>query len=134
MSDLIERFRHSRFPREAELAQAADLIEAQHAEIARLRELVTSSEQERYAKCGLLNLEVVQLREAVLALRDGYADAAAGLAYVKQYHGRLSGVGFDRVADRFFEIVTMPEREGLLAGGYHLPALSAQPNDQEQKP
>lgn len=75
--------------------------------------------------------EIERLREAVLALRNGYADAAAGLAYARQNHGNLSGVGFDRVADRFFETVTMPEREGLLAGSHHLPALSAQPSERE---
>lgn len=63
-----------------------------------------------------------ELRKAVNTLRNGYADAAAGLAYVLRYHGRLSGVGFDRVADAFFKNVTMPEREGLLAGSHKLPA------------
>lgn len=66
-----------------------------------------------------------ELRKAVQTLRDGYADAAAGLAYVLQFYGRLSGVGFDRVADAFFESVTMPEREGLLAGSHTLPAFPA---------
>ena len=66
--------------------------------------------------------EAEQYREAIKRLRDGYADAADGLAYVRQFHGKLTGVGFDRVADNFFEHVTMPEREGFLAGSHTLPA------------
>lgn len=64
--------------------------------------------------------EVRLLREAVQTLRDGYADAAAGLEYVRQHFGSLAGVGFDRVADHFFASVTVPEREGLLAGSFRL--------------
>lgn len=60
--------------------------------------------------------EIVELRKAIKVLRDGYADAVSGLAYIRTHHGNLNGVGFDRVMDAFFENVTMPEREGLLAG------------------
>lgn len=69
--------------------------------------------------------ELAALREAVKVLRDGYADASSGLRYVLQTHGRLSGVGFDRVDDHYQQWVVMPEREGLLAGSNVLPALSA---------
>lgn len=63
-----------------------------------------------------------ELIEANQRLRSGYADAAAGLEYVRVHHGKLCGVGFDRVADHFFQWVTMPEREGLLAGSHKLPS------------
>lgn len=66
--------------------------------------------------------ENAKLRQAVKRLRDGYADAVSGYAYILQEHGRLSGVGFDRVQDHYHEWVTMPEREGLLAGSHQLPA------------
>jgi len=49
-------------------------------------------------------------------LRNGYADAVAGLRYIIQEHGRLPGVGWDRVLDHFEDTVTIPEREGLPAG------------------
>lgn len=79
------------------------------------------------AKVGDLHAENEKLRSAVKILRDGYADAASGLRYVLQEHGRLSGVGFDRVEDHFFRWVTMPEREGLLAGSHELAARVVQP-------
>lgn len=68
--------------------------------------------------------EIRELRLAVKALRDGYADAMGGLAYILQRYGRLEGVGWQRVEDHFFENVTMPEREGLLAGSHRLAASS----------
>lgn len=71
-----------------------------------------------------LRAENAKLRAAVLVLRNGYADAAAGLRYVLQEHGRLFGVGFDRVDDHFTKWVTIPEREGLLAGSHDLAALA----------
>lgn len=79
-----------------------------------------------------IEAENVDLRKAVQVLRDGYADAVAGLAYIKLHHGRLSGVGFDRVDDHFFEWVTVPEREGLIAGSHHVAAPRAKENDREQ--
>jgi len=63
-----------------------------------------------------------ELCEALRVLRNGYADAVAGLAYIQTHHGRLSGVGFDRVNDHFFKWVAIPEREGLLAGSHTLSA------------
>jgi hypothetical protein len=60
-------------------------------------------------------------RDAHKNIRDGYADAVAGLAYIRERYGRLEGVGWDRVEDHFFENVTMPEREGLLAGSHTIP-------------
>lgn len=66
--------------------------------------------------------EIRELRLAVKALRDGYADAMGGLAYILQRYGRLEGVGWQRVEDHFFENVTMPEREGLLAGSHRIAA------------
>lgn len=80
-------------------------------------EAVQAFARHRLAAEAASAAQVAELVEANLALRNGYADAAAGLAYALQHHGRLYGVGFDRVADRFFELVTMPEREGLMAGG-----------------
>ena len=62
--------------------------------------------------------EIVDLREAIQRLRNGYADAVSGLSYILLTHGRLSGVGFDRVMDHFSEWVTIPEREGLLSGSH----------------
>jgi hypothetical protein len=59
-------------------------------------------------------------REAIQCLRNGYADAVSGYQYILQYHGKLHGVGFDRVLGHFEEWVTIPEREGLLAGSHHL--------------
>lgn len=75
-------------------------------------------------------VENARLQEAVQTLRNGYADAAAGMSYVLQFHGRLSGVGFDRVADHYMQWVTIPEREGLLAGSHHIAraALTAMGN------
>lgn len=70
-----------------------------------------------------LEAEVARLREAVKVLRDGYSDAQSGLYYVLMNHGRLSGVGFDRVTDHYHEWVIMPEREGLMAGSHVLPTL-----------
>jgi len=67
------------------------------------------------------------LLEANRRLREGYADAVSGLNYIIQEHGRLSGVGFDRVLDHFFEWVTMPEREGLQAGSHTLTQYQEQP-------
>lgn len=69
--------------------------------------------------------ENAKLREVNMRLRNGYADAVSGLVYIIQEHGRLSGVGFDRVLDHFFEWVTMPEREGLQAGSHTLAALKS---------
>lgn len=66
-----------------------------------------------------------KLREANMRLRNGYADAVSGLVYIIQEHGRLSGVGFDRVLDNFAEWVTIPEREGLQAGSHTLAALKS---------
>lgn len=68
--------------------------------------------------------QIARLTEANTTLRNGYADAEAGLQYVIQHHGRLSGVGFDRVFDHFFQWVTMPEREGLMAGSHEIAALT----------
>ncbi len=65
--------------------------------------------------------DYAKLLAAHKRLRDGYADAVAGLRYVLQEHGRLSGVGFDRVDDEFFAAVEMREREGLLAGSEDIP-------------
>ena len=62
------------------------------------------------------------LREASTVLRNGYADAVAGLEYVKLHYGKHGGVGFDRVSDHFEKWVKIPEREGLLAGSHSLPA------------
>lgn len=69
--------------------------------------------------------ENAKLREANMRLRNGYADAVSGLVYIIQEHGRLSGVGFDRVLDNFAEWVTIPEREGLQAGSHNLAALKS---------
>lgn len=60
------------------------------------------------------------LREAVDRLRNGYADAVSGYRYILTQHGRLEGVGFDRVMDHYHDWVAMPEREGLLAGSHTL--------------
>ena len=65
--------------------------------------------------------EEQKLREAHQTLRDGYADAVAGLRYIRQRYGSLDGVGFDRVDDHFFKWVEIAEREGLLAGSHTLP-------------
>ena len=56
-------------------------------------------------------------------MRDGYADAVAGMRYIEQQHGRLPGVGWDRVYDHFERWVIICEREGLLAGS-DVPRLS----------
>ena len=63
------------------------------------------------------------LREAVKTLRDGYDDAVAGLRYIEVHYGKLGGVGWQRVYDAFEVAVTIPEREGLLAGGNSRQAL-----------
>jgi len=60
-------------------------------------------------------------------MRDGYADAVAGLRYIVQEHGRLPGVGWDRVFDHFEAWVTICEREGLLAGSHTLPLATLTP-------
>lgn len=73
------------------------------------------------AALAIKEREIAKLREANKRLRDGYADAVAGYNYILAHHGRLSGVGFDRVMDHFAEWVTIPEREGLLAGSHYLP-------------
>lgn len=70
---------------------------------------------------------VVGLTKANLCLKSGYADAHAGLQYVLLEHGRLYGVGFDRVFDHYHEWVTMPEREGLQAGSHTLAAVKDRP-------
>lgn len=77
------------------------------------------------ARIAALEGENARLREANKVLRDGYADAVSGLGYVLQVYGRLSGVGFQRVDDHFTHWVTIPEREGLLAGSHSLPATTA---------
>jgi len=79
---------------------------------------------------AMLETEVAELRKALVVLRNGYADAAAGLEYARQHHGNLYGVGFDRVADHFFQWVTIPEREGLLAGSHTLAAIMKAKNDE----
>lgn len=68
----------------------------------------------------------VKLREAIMRLRNGYADAVAGLAYIRQNYGSLAGVGWQRVEDHFERWVTIPEREGLCAGSHNLAALTEQ--------
>ena len=73
--------------------------------------------------------EVKELRTANIRLRNGYADAVSGYEYILRHHGRLSGVGFDRVQDYFAEWVTIPEREGLLAGSHKLAAKLEDRND-----
>lgn len=79
------------------------------AEITRLTEALRAAEEEKKA-----------LREAVERLRSGYADAVSGYSYILTQHGRLEGVGFDRVMDHYHDWVAMPEREGLLAGSHTL--------------
>ncbi len=70
---------------------------------------------------------IAELRVANARLRDGYADAHAGMQYTLQEHGKLSGVGFYRVFDHYHEWVIMPEREGLAAGSHKLAKLDATP-------
>ena len=76
---------------------------------------------------GIMTLPPEQ-SEALLAahktMRDGYADAVAGLRYILQMHGRLSGVGFDRVFDHYEAWVTICEREDLLAGSHTIPSAA----------
>ena len=53
--------------------------------------------------CGLLDAkdaEIETLKDALAALRDLAADAVSGLRYIEQQHGRLYGVGWDRVYDK----------------------------------
>lgn len=82
---------------------------ASAAEITRLTEAQPAPPQ----RAGLL-------LEAVDRLRNGYADAVSGYRYILTQHGRLEGVGFDRVMDHYHDWVAMPEREGLLAGSHTL--------------
>jgi len=63
-----------------------------------------------------------ELLDAIQRLRNGYADAVAGLRYIEVNHGRLKGVGWDRVYDHFYDWVEMAEREGLLAGSHKVAA------------
>lgn len=67
-----------------------------------------------------LEAEKAELVEANQRLRNGYADAVSGYEYILQYHGRLNGVGFERVMDHFAQWVTIPEREDLVAGSHTL--------------
>ena len=66
------------------------------------------------------------LAEAHKVMRDGYVDAVAGMRYIEQQHGRLPGVGWDRVYDHFERWVIICEREGLLAGSDRLAAQAPQ--------
>ena len=75
--------------------------------------------------------EVTRLRavnaglvDAHTRLRNGYADAVAGYEYIILEHGRLSGVGFDRVMDHFNQWVTIPESEGLAEGSVTISSQS----------
>lgn len=43
---------------------------------------------------------IAALKDALAALRDLAADAVSGLRYIEQQHGRLYGVGWDRVYDK----------------------------------
>lgn len=37
----------------------------------------------------------------IARLKEGYRDAVGGLQYILMHHGRLSGVGFDRVFNTY---------------------------------
>lgn len=79
------------------------------------------------AERDALEAENARLREAVNTLRNGYSDAISDYSYILTHHGRLSGVGFERVLDHYAQWVTIPEREGLLAGSHVVAALEAKP-------
>lgn len=92
-------------------------VSAKHAERAKAAAALLTAQQ---AEIEAKDAEIARLREANQRLRNGYADAVSGYEYILLRHGRLDGVGFQRVQDHFFEWVTMPEREGLLAGSHDL--------------
>ncbi len=48
------------------------------------------------------------LKARVAELEAGYADAVAGLDYVRYHYGELHGVGFERVRDKFDAILVKP--------------------------
>lgn len=62
------------------------------------------------------NARIAELEAAHKLLRDAYDDAVGGLRYIEVHYGKLGGVGWQRVYDAFEALVTIPEREGLLAG------------------
>ena len=113
-------------------------IPSQAGELERLRVELTNQSQdaERWQKrCDALaaqltakDQEIARYRDANKRLCDGYADAVSGYRYIIQAHGRMSGVGFDRVLDHYFKWVEMPEREGLTVGSHELAALKG-PSD-----
>ena len=41
----------------------------------------------------------------IAELEEVYADAVSGLRYIEKTHGRVSGVGWDRVFDRYRELM-----------------------------
>jgi len=49
-----------------------------------------------------------------IEVKNAYADAVAGLRYIEQNYGRLAGVGWDRVFDKYDDLVAIPEREGII--------------------
>jgi hypothetical protein len=55
---------------------------------------------ETHYACREIAAERDQLRAENEALRDALADAVSGLQYIRQTHGDLHGVGFDRVFDK----------------------------------
>jgi len=81
------------------------------------------------AEIAAKDARIGELEKARTRLRNGYADAASGYDYILVHHDRLSGVGFDRVLDHFAEWVTIPEREGLLAGSHVLAAAIRSQDD-----
>lgn len=68
----------------ADIAQELNEIAAKDAEIKRIQDLVTSSEQERYRAAGALiakDLEIAKLREALAPFRE-----VAGKIFAKNYN------------------------------------------------
>lgn len=59
------------------------------------------------ALANKLTVERDQLTDEVHALRDALRDCAGGLRYIRETHGELYGVGFDRALAKADALLNM---------------------------